>query len=212
MKIKAKNHKISIIISLLILVFICIVKLSIDAYNEKTQINLDTDEIIRVYQEYDIYEEEIGNNLKKICIFDENNICTLKAEYENNENYQYYNDTLLHISNLLNSNSVNMITKKLTIIKYEDLKFKRRISNVKEMVKMIETDTNSIIYDYLNSLNKIITIHAEENYYYAKENNLFNYNGKEIIYNDYRKIIETELEVYKIVYNITKHIETDLND
>ena len=212
MKIKEKNYKISIIISLLILVFICIVKLSIDAYNEKTQINLNMDEITRVYQEYDIYKEDIENNLKKICVFDENNICTLKEEYENNENYQYYNHTLLHISNLLNSNSVNMITKKLTTIKYEDLKFKIRMSNVKKTVKMIETDTDNTISDYLNSLNKIITIHAEENYYYAKKNHLFNYNGKKIIYNDYRKIIETELEVYKIVLNITKYIEMDLND
>lgn len=212
MKSKEKNYKIYVIILLIILVFVCITKFSIDIYNEKTQINLDTDEIVRIYQEYDIYEQKIENNLKEICIFEENNICTLKTEYENNENYQYYNTTLIHISNLLNSNSVNMITKKLTIIKYEDLKFDRRISNVKEMIKMIGEDTDSIIYDYLNSLNKLITIHAEESYYSKKANNIFNYNGKEIIYNDYRKIIETELEVYKIVHNITKYIETDLND
>lgn len=211
MKNREKKHKILIITSWLIVILLYVVEFSIDIYNEKTQINLDTDEIMEVYKKYDIYKEEIDNNLKKICIFDQNNVCMLREEYEDSENYQYYNSTLLHISNLLNSSSIRLITEKMTSIKYEDLKFKIRMFNVKEMIKMIDTDSDSILCDYLNSLNRIITIHAEENYYFSKKNNLFNYHGKDIMYNDYRKIIETELEVYKIVYNITKYIERDLN-
>ena len=69
-----------------------------------------------------------------------------------------------------------------------------------------------IINSYINSTIRLITLHSDEEYYITKKNNFFNIYGTDAIFNDYKIVIENELESIKIIYAILEYIEMDLNN
>ena len=192
--------------------FLLIVHIIINTYNEKTYINLDNDEIYDLYNEYDQTVSNIINILNTLCIKSEGS-CVLSDDYISHRYFLFYNELLLHISNIMNSDDILLIEKKSQIINYEKINFKTRILNSKTMLKTLYNNNyDHIINSYINSTIRLITLHSDEEYYITKKNNFFNINGTDAIFNDYKIVIENELESIKIIYAILEYIEMDLNN
>lgn len=212
-----KKRNLYPLLALIVILSIVLINGIINIYNENTKISLKNEEIEEIYSEYDKLITNTNNILNNLCYFEKNSSCSLKEKYKDNENYNYYNGLLLQIANRT-KNITSPLKKKPTFITYSklypetDLYFKTSIVNTKNlmMVNLLNDNKDSIINDYLNTSIKLLDINYEETYHYKKKHTLFYFDGKNAIYDEYKKTLENELESTKILYNIVKHIEQEL--
>lgn len=210
--VKSKNSKKNVAIKIFILLLILVIILTrplISLYNEKTNINVSTQETKEIYSNYESLNQDIIEVLNEMCI-KENDIYILKNSYKDNDDYLYFNNILLLISNILNStNSAFLVENKYDKIHYELINFRKRIVNYKTMLQGF-VGNNDIIDSYANSIINILSIDFNENYYSTRINKLFNINGKQTIYNDYMKLLRVEYEITDMMYNIVKYIQSEI--
>lgn len=200
-----------ITLSIFIISVLLIAHTTINIYNEKANIRLDNDEIYDLYEEYDQTTSNITNILTTLCI-KSGSSCTLKNDYVSHQYFYFYNELLLKISNIVNSDDIFLIKQKSQTINYEKVCFSTRILNSKTLLNSLYNDNyDHIINSYINSAIRLITLHSNEKYYFTKKNSIFNIYGRKAIFNDYKVVIENELESIKIIYDILKYIEMDLN-
>lgn len=199
------------IIFVSIILLIILTNFIINSYNEKTSINIKTDDIKELQQKYQITMTNTYSILERICT-KENNIYVLKDKYKTNNNYSSYNNLILKISNSLNSkDNLLLLEKNQNTITYKTLDFTNRVLNYKNIINNLNDNQNDkIINSYINTITNLITINCEEDYYNSKKINLFNLSGKTVIYNDYKKLIDNEFEITNALYNIVEYIEKSL--
>lgn len=157
------------------------------------------------------YNEKTYNTLEKISL-KTNNIYTLKDEYKDNSKYKNYNGLLLKISNILNSKeSIFLLEKPTNNINYKTINYDSKLLTYKQVLNSINNNQNDeIINSYINTVINLININSESNYQNSKKTNLFNILGKSLIYTDYKKLLENELELTAIINNLVEYIEKNI--
>ncbi len=76
------------------------------------------------------------------------------------------------------------------------------------MTSLYNSTYNHIINSYIDSYIKLISLNCKSSYQRIE----FNFFGKKDLYNDYKKIINNELEAIRIINNILNYIEKDINN
>ncbi len=119
---------------------------------------------------------------------------------------------LLKISNILNSKeSIFLLEKPTNNINYKTINFDSKLLTYKQVLNSINNNQNDeIINSYINTVINIISINSESNYHNSKKTNLFNISGKSLIYTDYKKLLENELELTTIINNLVEYIEKNI--
>ncbi len=197
----------------LILLFV-IISIGFNIFNEHTSINLKTEEIKDIYTEYDNLVNDSLNIINNIS-YKEGYTCILNETYKNNDNYNYYNEMLMHICNIINSNGTLIIDKKLDSVKYEKLEpvFKNKFIGLKERATALYNENEqTIINDYLNSFINLISVNNESSYQESLNNSIINIFGKKYLYNDYKKEITYEKEIINIIDAILQDIQKNLTN
>lgn len=208
---KEKNIIQKTIIFITVILLVLLTNYLINLYNEKTLITVKDNDIESIYQKYQVNIKKTYNTLEKISL-KTNNIYTLKDEYKDNSKYKNYNDLLLKISNILNSKeSIFLLEKPTNNINYKTINFDSKLLTYKQVLNSINNNQNDeIINSYINTVINIISINSESNYHNSKKTNLFNISGKSLIYTDYKKLLENELELTTIINNLVEYIEKNI--
>lgn len=208
---KEKNIIQKTIIFITVILLVLLTNYLINLYNEKTLITVKDNDIESIYQKYQVNIKKIYNTLEKISL-KTNNIYTLKDEYKDNSKYKNYNGLLLKISNILNSKeSIFLLEKPTNNINYKTINYDSKLLTYKQVLNSINNNQNDeIINSYINTVINLININSESNYQNSKKTNLFNILGKSLIYTDYKKLLENELELTAIINNLVEYIEKNI--
>ena len=208
---KEKNIIQKTIIFITVILLVLLTNYLINLYNEKTLITVKDNDIESIYQKYQVNIKKTYNTLEKISL-KTNNIYTLKDEYKDNSKYKNYNGLLLKISNILNSKeSIFLLEKPTNNINYKTINYDSKLLTYKQVLNSINNNQNDeIINSYINTVINLININSESNYQNSKKTNLFNILGKSLIYTDYKKLLENELELTVIINNLVEYIEKNI--